>query len=214
MKNLFFIPLLAMIISCQPTRITQSWTAKNTAPKKFKKILVLAVLPSNETDLQVKMENNIADEMHQLGYLAIAANKMFPAGTFVRGDTMRARNAISGRGFDGLMTIVMLDKKKEKYFVPGRITDMGYFNNYNRFDDYFNRIGERIYAPGYYGEETKYFWENNFYDLGAKQMIYSAHTRSFDITSKKQLAGSYASLIARHLVEKNILIKPEKLEEE
>jgi hypothetical protein len=214
MKKLFFIPLLAFLISCQPSKITQSWAAKDARPTKYKKILVLGVLTDNDIELQTKIENHLADDLREMGYLAIPANKVFPPGTFVKGDTARATVAINGKGFDAILTIVLLDKKKEPYYVPGRITDYINFNKSSRFDKYFNTVSENIYSPGYYGEETKYIWENNFYDLNSKKLIYSARSRSFDITSKTTLAHTYGLLMAQSLVDKNILIKPDSMEEE
>jgi hypothetical protein len=210
MKKLFFIPLLAFLISCQPTKITQSWTAKEVKPKHYKKILVLGVLTDNDNELQTKMENHLADDLREMGYLAIASNKIFPPGTFVKGDTARASSALEGKGFDAILTIVLLDKNKDRYYVPGRITDYTYYDKYSGFNRYFNTVAERIYSPAYFGEETKYIWENNFYDLGSRQMIYSARSRSFDYVSKTTLAHTYGMLMAQSLVKKKILLKPEE----
>lgn len=214
MKKLFFIPLLAFLISCQPSKITQSWAAQDARPTKYKKILVLGVLTDNDNELQSKIENHLADDLRGMGYLAIAANKVFPAGTFVKGDTARATAAINGKGFDAILTIVLLNKMKEPYYVPGRITDYTYYNMNSRFNRYLNTVSEQIYAPGYYGEDTKYIWENNFYDLNSRRLIYSARSRTFDIASKTTLAHTYGLLMAQSLVEKNILIKPDSMEGE
>lgn len=207
------MPLVALLFSCQPTKITQSWTAKDIATKKYKKLLVLAVLPDNENELRIKIENHLADDLRELGYLALAANKVFPAGTFIKGDTARAAAAINDSRFDAVLTIVLLDKKKERYYVPGKISEISYQGQPTRFDNYYSAITERTYIPGYYGEETKYLWENNFYDLHSRQMIYSARTRSFDIASRNTLAHTYGLLMAQSLVVKNILLKPEVMEE-
>jgi len=210
MKKLFFAAAAAILFSCQPTKITQSWSAKDAAPKKYKKILVLGVLTDNDNELQVKMEDHLAGDLKEMGYNAVAANKIFPAGTFVKGDTAKAKAALEGKNFDGIMTVVLLDKKKETYYVPGRITDYTMYERYGRFNRYYNTVTERIYTPGYYGEETKYVWENNFYDLQTKQLIYSARSRSFDITSKTTLAHTYGMLMAESLVKKKKIVKPEK----
>jgi hypothetical protein len=45
-------------------------------------------------------------------------------------------------------------------------------------------------------------------------MIYSSRTKSFDYTSKNTLAHTYGQLMAESLVNKKILIKPEKAEAE
>jgi hypothetical protein len=210
MKKLFFLSLIAFLFSCQPSKITQTWTAKDAAPKKYKKVLVLGVLIDNDNELQTKMEDHLAGDLKDLGYNAVAANKIFPAGTFIKGDTTKAKAALDGKGFDAVLTIVLLDKVKEQYYVPGKITDYSNYNRYSRFDRYYNSVAERIYTPGYYGEETKYVWENNFYDLSTKQMIYSARSRSFDIASKNTLAHTYGQLMASSLIKKNILLKPEE----
>jgi hypothetical protein len=214
MKKLFFISYLALFVSCQPSKITQTWTAKEAIPKKYQQILVLGVLADNDNELQVKMEDHLAGDLKELGYTAIAANKIFPAGTFVKGDTARGVAAINDKGFDAILTIVLLDKTKEKVFVPGSNTYYKNQEQFNHFDRYYNTVYERIYTPGYYQDETKYFWENNFYDLYKKQLIYSARSRSFDISSKSKLAHSYGLLMAQSLVEKNILLKPGSPKEE
>lgn len=214
MKKLFILPLLSLLISCQPSKITQSWSAKDVAPKKYKKILVLGVLTDKDNELQVKMEDHLAGDLKELGYNAVAANKIFPAGTFIKGDTIRGRTAIEGKGFDGILTIVLLDKKKEQVYVAGKISDNAYYNRYGRLDRYLTEVNERIYKPGYYAEETKYLWENNFYDISSRQLIYSARSRTFDIASKNTLAHTYGMLMAENLVSKKILIRPEKTEYE
>lgn len=214
MKKIILLFLAAALFSCQPTKITQSWAVKDATPKQYKKILVLGVLTDNDIELQTKMENHLAGDLKDLGYNAVAANVIFPPGTFVKGDTAKAKAALEGKGFDAIMTIVLLDKKKDTYYVPGRITDYARFERYGRFDRYYNIVTERIYTPGYYTDETKYVWENNFYDLQSKQLIYSARSRSFDITSKTALAHTYGQLMAENLVKKNILIRPGKADEE
>lgn len=214
MKKLFALPLLALLVACQPSKITQSWTDKDAAPKKYKKILVLGVLSDNDNELQTKMENHLAGDLKDMGYNAIAANTIFPAGTFVKGDTVKAKAAIDGKGFDGILTVVLLDKKKEQVYIPGRVTEYNYYMRYGRFDRYLTDVSERIYSPGYYTEETRYIWENNFYDLGNRKMIYSARSRSFDMVSKNALAHTYGQLMAESLVKKKILIKPEETDKE
>lgn len=81
---------------------------------------MLGVLTDNDNELQTKMEDHLAGDLTELGYNALAANKIFPPGTFVKGDTARAKTEIEGKGFDGILTFVLLDKKKEPYYVPGK----------------------------------------------------------------------------------------------
>lgn len=214
MKKWYPVLVLMLLASCQPTRITQTWTAENQQPRKYNKILVLGVLNDEDTELQKKIEDHLAGDLSELGYTAIAANKVFPAGTFVKGDTTRAVTALQGKDFDAILTIVLLDKKKEQYYIQGRPGNYINIEQFNRFDRYYNAMSERIFTPGYYEEETKYIWENNFYDLGSRQLIYSARSHSFDITSKNTLAHAYGLLMTRNLLAKKILVQPLKNPEE
>ncbi len=213
MKKLFLLPLLSVIISCQPSKITGSWTARDITPKKYEKILVLGVLTDSDFELQSKIENHMADDLKELGYNSVAANKIFPPGTFVKGDSARAKAAIEGKGFDGILTIVMLNKEKEQVYVPGNSIDNDYYNRFGRFDRYMTEVSDRIYLPGYYAEQTKYLWENNFYDLGSRQLIYSARTSTFDIASKTTLAHTYGLLMVQSLIHKKIILKSDKEDE-
>ncbi len=208
MKYLFRVLLLILLVSCQPSKITTSWTANNHTPKQYKKILVLGIVPDTDSSLRIKMENHLADDLRELGYLAIAANKIFPPGIFIKGDTARAKAALEGKGFDGILTIVLTDKKKQVYYVPGKIGAERYATNTHRFDLYYNTVSEQVYAPGYYGTETKYIWQNNFYDLDNQQLIYTAKSRSFDYTSTTTLAHTYGLLMVHNLVRQKILLPP------
>ena len=153
-------------------------------------------------------------DLYNLGYNAVAANQVFPPGTFVKGDSARAKAAIADKGYDAVMTIVLLDKKKEQVYVPGRVTDHSYYLRYGRFDRYLTEVSERIYTPGYYTEETKYYWENNFYDIAARKLIYSARSRSFDTNSRNSLAHTYGQLLTENLIKSKILFAPDPSDRE
>jgi len=210
MKKIIVVLIAGMLFSCQTSKITDTWTAKNIKPKYYNKVLVLGVLKDNDRELQVKMENHLAGDLKDLGYNAIASNQVFPPGTFVRGDTARAVAAINSKDFDAVLTVVLLDKVKERFYVPGRVAYTPYSVYSNRFDRYYFTMYDRIYTEGYYTTDTKIFWESNFYDLANKQMLYSSQTRSFDPGSKESLAHYYGVLIANSLVKNNILVKPEE----
>lgn len=207
MRFLYTILFLFLLASCSPTKITKTWVDKSIGPKKYTKVLVLCVIPESENNLGVKMENQLTGDLTELGYDAVAANKMFPKGTFVRGDTAKAVAALAGKGFDGIMTIVLIDKKKQGYYVPGRVNEKLAFDKLNGFNRYYVTVADHIYSPGYYGEETRYVWENNFYDLMDNKIVYSARSRTLDIASVNQLAHQYGVLMAQSLVNNDILVK-------
>ena len=209
MKKIIFLLAAFIFFSCQTSKITNSWTAENVHAKKYKNVLVLAVMKEDDRELLVNMENHLAGDLKDLGYKADASNKIFPPGTFVKGDTARAVAAINSKNFDAVLTIVLLNKVKEKYYVPGRVAYTPSAPFHDHYDRYYFTMQDRIYSEGYYAVDTKIFWETNFYDIAARQMVYSAQTRSFDPGSKVSLAHYFGVLISDHLVKRNILVKPD-----
>ena len=207
MKKMFLIWCAAVLFSCQTSKITNTWTDANVSPKKYTKILVLGVLKDNDRELQSKMEKHLAGDLNDLGYSAFAASDVYPPATFVNGDTLKAVEAIDSKGFDAILTIVLLNKEKERKYVPGKVINMPYND---QFDRYYYTTYERIYTEGYYTDDTKFFWESNFYDYVVKKMIYSSQTHSFDTGSKETLAHYYGLLLANNLVKSRVLIKPEE----
>jgi hypothetical protein len=170
---------------------------------------VLGVLKENDRELLSKMENHLAGDLNDLGYSAFAASDVFPSGTFIKGDTARAIEALNSKGIDAVLTIVLLNKEKEKYYVPGRTIYTPYAPYHDRLDLYYYTMYDRIQTEGYYEYATKIFWESNFYDRYIKKMIYSSQTESFDPGSKDKLAHYYGLLLANNLVKSKVLIKPE-----
>jgi hypothetical protein len=210
MKRMHWVLCAVILFSCQTNRITATWTDKNVSPKKYNKILVLGVLIDNDRELQSKMEKHLAGDLNDLGYSAFAATNVFPPGTFVKEDTAKAIEALNGKGFDAVLTIVLLNKEKEKHYIPGRTIYTPYAPYHDRLDLYYYTMYDRIQTEGYYESATKIFWESNFYDRDTKKMIYSSQTESFESGSKDNLANYYGVLLVNNLVKSKVLIKPEE----
>jgi hypothetical protein len=156
------------------------------------------------------MEKHLAGDLNDIGYSAFAASDVYLPGTFVKGDTAKAIEALNNKGFDAVLTVVLLNKEKEKHYIPGRVTYTPYAPYHDRLDLYYYSMHDRIQTEGYYESATKIFWESNFYDRNSKKMIYSSQTESFDPGSKETLAHYYGVLLANNLVKSKVLIKPEE----
>jgi hypothetical protein len=118
-----------------------------------------------------------------------------------------AIDKLKSSGVDAVITIVLLDKKKESKYVPGNMYYSPYGYYYNRFWGYRGVLYRRIYEPGYYVTDTRYFWESNLYDMSTQQLLYSAQTQSFDPSSSASLGHEYGKMIVQDMVKKNVLIK-------
>jgi hypothetical protein len=208
MKKLVWIGFILLIIvaGCTPTsKITSSWKAESVQPKYYNKILVLGLMNVPDRTIREKMEEHLAGDLKTLGYNAVCACEAFDPKAFNDMTEEAAINKLKNQGIDAVLTVVLLDKQKERKYVPGNIYYSPYGYYYNRFWGYRSTLYHRIYEPGYYVSDTKYFWESNLYDMASQQLVYSVQTQSFSPDNADILGHEYAKLIVKDIVKHNVL---------
>ncbi|HEX6847222.1 MAG TPA: hypothetical protein VF144_09600 [Chitinophagaceae bacterium] len=207
MKQLLkiFLAVAFIFSSCTSSRITSSWKAADVQQKQYKKVLVLGLFLEKDRALKEKMEAHIVSDLKALGYDAICSCDEYGPKAFENIKEAEALQKLSGGGIDAVLTVVLLDKTKERYYVPNHVYYSPYSVYHNHWWGYYSTMYDRIYQPGYYAVDTKYFWESNFYDLDTKKLIYSAQTQSFDPSSAESLAHEYGKLIVNDMKNKTVL---------
>jgi hypothetical protein len=203
--SLLLTVVLILLAGCTTSKITSSWKSPDAKNQYYKRILVLGLI--NEPDRQVreKMEQNVMTQLRSLGYEAMCSCEEFGPKTFENMNEQEALDKLQNSGIDAVLTIVLLDKQKERYYVPGKVNYTPYVMYQNRFYGYYRTMYTRVYDPGYFVENTKYFWESNFYSLDKKELIYSSQSQSFNPGDMQDLGEGYAKVIVRDIVSKNIL---------
>jgi hypothetical protein len=209
MKKILRISFALLLISvgCSTSKVTSSWKAENAVPGQYNKILVLGLIREADRTIQENMENHLVGDIRELGYNAVSSLKEFGPKAFDKMDEEAALNKLKNNSVDAVITIVLLDKEKERKYVPGSIYYSPYGYYYNRFWGYRSTLYHRIYEPGYYVTDTRYFWESNFYDMSTQKLLYSVQTQSFDPASSESLAHEYGQLIVKDMVKNNIIRK-------
>jgi hypothetical protein len=207
MKQLYFIGLILMVISvgCNTSKITNSWKSNYITDNKFKNILVLGLIRESDRSIQRNMENHLVEDLLQRGYKAESALTEYGPKAFDKIDEEAAIGKIKNTGVDAVITIVLLDKKKERKYIPGNIFFSPYGYYYNHFWGYRSALYNRIYEPGYYVTDTKYFWESNVYDMSTQKLVYSVQTESFDPSSTEKMGHEYGQIIIKDLIRNEVL---------
>lgn len=207
MKQLYFIGLILMVMSagCNTSKITNSWKSNNITDNKFKNILVLGLIRESDRSIQRNMENHLVEDLLQRGYKAESALTEYGPKAFDKMDEEAAIGKIKNTGVDAVITIVLLDKKKERKYIPGNIFFSPYGYYYNHFWGYRSALYNRIYEPGYYVTDTKYFWESNVYDMSTQKLVYSVQTESFDPSSTEKMGHEYGQIIIKDLIRNEVL---------
>lgn len=211
MKQFIKLAFLSVLLiwGCGTTSyITHSWKAQNIQPKKYKKIVVLGLVRDVDITTRQKMEQHIAGDLKTLGYDAVCSCDEYNPRTFDKMSEQEAVQKIRNAGVDAVISVTLLDKKREREYVPGRY-EYSPLHNQITFYRYYHTMYERIYTPGYFQVNTRYFWETNFYDLETNQLLYSAQSQSFEPASTEKLSHEYGQMIVKDMV-KNKIVSDQK----
>ncbi len=202
---IFVLCCIILFIKCGPaTRISYSWKS-SVAVNSYHDILVVAIVNQQNHALQSNMENHLVNDLMSRGIKAYAAMPLLGPKALEGKSEEAVLEYLQQPNIDGILTIVLLNKQKEKYYVPGRVYYSPYMVYHRQFWGYYHAVYDRIYEPGYYSQSTDYFWESNLYDAKTKELIYSVQTKSFDPASTEKLAHEYGKLITADM-KKNALI--------
>jgi hypothetical protein len=206
MKTLLIIAVTAFILAgCSSTRVTSSWKTDSISTQKYNKILVVGLIKETDRSTQEKMETHLVGDLKAMGYNAVGSLQEFGPKAFDKMEEAQVLNVIKNSGVDAIITIVLLDKEKESRYVPSSIhySPFGYYHG--RFWRYYGTMQNRIYEPGYYVTDTRYFWESNFYTMHGETLLYSAQTRSFDPANTELMAHEYGQTIVKDMQKKLVL---------
>lgn len=203
--------LLLLAMACGPsTRITSSWKASGITDGGYRKIIVLALMREPDRNIRERMEAEFVSALRNTGYDAACSCDEYNPKAFENMTEDQAVGKLRNSGVDAVVTIVMLDKQKERYYVPGRVMMSPYYQYHNHFWSYSRSMYTRINTEGYYAENTRYFWETNFYDLKQNNLLYSAQSQSFDPPSAEKMGQEYGKLITGDMLKKGVLTTPQK----
>jgi hypothetical protein len=204
-KLLAAIILLLSVAGCASSKITSSWKRPGTEPQHYNKILVLGIIREADRSIQQKMESHLAGDLQALGFNSVSAFAAYGPKPVQDWSEEKISKRFAKEGYDVVLTIVLLNKQKEKYYVPGKMQ----YTPYNMYQDqlwgYYRSLDSRIESPGYYNEATRYFWESNFYDVGSGKLIYSVQTQSFEPASTDALAHGYGEKIVQNIIDNNVV---------
>jgi hypothetical protein len=204
--KLAIFSLLLILSGCESSSfITSSWKAPGVAVKNYKKIIVLGLIREEDRSVREKMEQHIVNDLRELGYDAVCSCEEYNPKFFEGLNERQAIDRLRNSGVDAVLTVTLLNKQKEKHYVPGNINYTPYSVYQNRFYGYYTTVYERIYTKGYYVTNTKYFWESNLYDLGTNMLTYSVQSQSFEPSSTESLSHEYGRMIVKDMVSKKVI---------
>jgi hypothetical protein len=200
------IVLVFSLFACETLEITHSWRTRDVFNSSMKRILVMGLNRAADRSVMAEMEKHLCDDLRARGYMAISAVSEYGPHAFDKLSESDALSTLNRSDFDAVMTIVLLDKEKERHYVPGQVLYTPYGIYHSRFWGYRTIMVQRIYEPGYYITDTRYFWESNLYSLrDGQQLIFSAQSKSFDPGTASSFGHQYAKSIIDRMVSQGVI---------
>lgn len=201
--------MLTFLASCHSSSyITSSWRIENVPTVQYRKIVVLGMFGEADHSIRESMEQHIADDLKRLGFNAVCSCKEYNRKAFEGLNEQQVIEKLRSTGVDAVMTIAMLGKADEQYYIPPRSNVPAGETPNNRFWDYYQSVHSLIGTQGYYVSNTKYIWESNLYDIASGKLFYNAKSSSFDPASADKLGHEYGQMIIKNMIKKKVLAKP------
>lgn len=204
MKNLFVSSILITLlltVSCSTTRITSSWRLpdKSVVVENLHKVLVVALF-KDETSRR-KAEDQMAGYLQGKGIVSYTYLKE----SFDKKNEGALIEKIKADGFDGAVTMRLVDVDKEKIYRAGNISSYPSF--YRNFSGYYYRSYSYLSNPGYYTTTKTYTIEINVYSIKEDKIIWTCLTETTDPEGVKKLTEEVVKVVYKRMVEEGFISK-------
>jgi hypothetical protein len=206
--NAIIISIILLCSSCSSSKIISSWKTANGS-REYKKIMVVGIIKDSGNVLRKKMEMHLVNDLKAIGYNAVSALEEFGKGGLAGLEQEETYIKLCNKGIDAVITIALLDRKKEKFYVPAKVKYYSNLYYYNRIWNYTTIQADLTSIKGEYEESTQFSWESILFDLQTLSPVYTAQTKTFDPASTETMAHEYGRMIVANMVKKKAIEKRE-----
>jgi hypothetical protein len=203
MKNIiqYAILISVFLTSCNSTKISNSWRDPNKQlyTGEWNKILVVALL-KDETNRR-KVEDELLNYLNGKGIVSYEyLNEDFNK---INEDIIR--NKIKEDGFDGAISMRLIDIDKEKVFIPEQHNIYPIY--YRNFSGYYHRSWIKYKTPGYYSTNKTFIVETTVFSIKEDKIIWSGITKSFNPDGIVKMTREISKLIYKKMVSEGFIVK-------
>ena len=192
--NILSVIVFLSFVSCNSTKMVSSWTqpGKTVHMEKLQKVLVVAML-LNETSRH-KAEDQMVTYLNGTG---IASYSYLNANFNTNSDKAIQRK-IKSDGFDGAITMRLVDLDKDSIYYPGS-TNVSYPDYYRNFDGYYYRNYELYSTPGIYSQTKVYTIETTVYSMKEDKLIWSGVTKSVNPAGVNRMTNEISTIVYKKM---------------
>jgi hypothetical protein len=183
------------------TRITRSWRNpdKQITISSLNKVLVVAMFKTLSENRIA--EDQIASYLQGKG----VASYNYLNENFNKDNEEIIRNKIKSDGFDGAITMRLIDIEKENSYTPGNINS--YPVNYRTFGGYYYQSWRNYSTPGYYTTTKTYTIEVNVFSIKDDKIIWTGVTRTTNPDGVEKMTAEVTDVVFNKMIKEGFLIR-------
>jgi hypothetical protein len=187
------------ISGCSSTKITSTWREPNKeiSLNKLNKVLVVALF-QNETSRR-KAEDQMVGYFYGKG---VASYDYLDKNISAKNEEA-IREKIKNDGFDGAVTMRLLDVDKEESYSRGNISR--YPAYYNNFSSYYFRNWGYYSNPGYYMTTKTYTVETNVFSIKEDKIIWTGITKTTDPSGVEKMTDEIGKAVFNEMVKEGFI---------
>lgn len=201
LKSNFILIALALVFfnSCTTTKMSSSWREpdKSIVVENLRKVLVVALL-KDETSRR-KAEDQMAGFLKGRG--VVSYNYLNER--FNENNEGVLRKKIKDDGFDGAVTMRLVDIDKDEVYRPGY--GMPYRNIYSNFSGYMYRNWSFYSTPGYYTTTKTYLIETNVYSIKEDRIIWIGLTETTNPEGLEKLTAEVTKTVFKQMIKEGFI---------
>jgi len=206
--TLLFFALILFASGCSSSKLVTAWKSPGSITRPYKKIMIIGIVKDSAVAIRKQMETHLVDDLKTNGFNAVSALEEFGKGGLANLEQEETYIKLCDRGIDAIITVALLDRRKEKIYMPARVKYYSNLYYYNRIWNYNVIQADLISGKGGYEESTQYLWETILFDLQTLSPVYTIQTKSFDPSSLNTMAHEQGKMILANMLKKRILIPP------
>lgn len=207
LKIISLIGIIALLTSCDSTRIISSYEAPNNE-EVYTFLYVVGI--SGESMPEDMMEDVMVNELERKGVVAAADKDTFDPEMEVTDENKAlVEEKLDNRGYDALLTFSLVNVDEELDYVQGAYypgyypAAYGYYNNYW---GYYNYYAPAAYSRGYYTSQTVFHMEANLYDVESGKLVWAARSETIEPATATTFSKNFAETVAKKLVDDGIIM--------
>jgi hypothetical protein len=191
---------LAGVACATKTTLSNVWRSESYPSGAMQHIFVIGI--AQEEANRRSFEDSFAAALALQNVEAVASYELLPG--HERLSRASIENAISGRGFQGVLVTRLLNVDEQTTYVPpSTYVRPGYYGR--GMYGYYGSSWDVVHNPGYTVTETIVRLETHLYDARTADLVWAAHSETFDPSSSAAGIDSVTKKLSRRLADDGML---------